>query len=1131
MALSARVQVSPRFQRAIRIDTDLQNPQALEGFICPQSATEILLNMGRHVAETGQAAFTWTGPYGSGKSSLVIALSALLGGNARRRARAAQIIGQKSARQLWELLPPRTKGWQILPVVGRRESPVCVLGEALKNSGLVARQPRGGWTESSLLEAITAIRSEGARLQGGLIIVVDEMGKFLEHAAAEGSDIYLFQQLAELASRSDGRLILIGVLHQAFEEYAHRLGREQRDEWAKVQGRFIDLLINIAGEEQLELLSRAIQSDHKHRKPGHTALQVAGCISANRRGNKSNLSAVLERCWPLHPVTAALLGAISRRRFGQNQRSLFGFLNSMEPHGFQVFLRNGGHAATTYTPDMLWDYLRANLEPSILASPDGHRWSLAVDAIERCEGVGGNELHMQLLKSLALIDLFKERSGLAATPQILSTCAAQHSAPLVKRALDQMIHWSIAIFKRHLGAYAVFAGSDFDIDEALREALEEIRVIDFRTLRALAGMQPIIAKRHYHAKGALRWFDVDLVPLKDLASYPVQKHRQQGAIGVFLVPIPTEYETASQLQLSCREAVAGEHGKYLIVGHSPQAQRIVELARELLALARIQEERIELAGDAVARREVLARLAEVREQLEHKLRQVLETATWYRRSAAERNYSSAELSGLASHLSDDWYPLAPRISNELLNRIQPSANAIAGQNALLKAMVLKQREPRLGIDGYPAEGGLFASLLDATGLYQKTSDGWRFVAPTHNGHDPAVLGPLWAVADKLLKDSGKSAVGIQELHGIWQSEPYGVKQGLLPVLTLAYTLSRSGQIAFYRQGIFQSRLTDLDAEYFVHDPGTIQLRWLDLSSMSQRLLLGMAEIVRELDPTRTCIGVEPLDIARALVAIYEGFDSWTKRTMHLSPVALKIRNIFKQASDPHRFLFDDLPNLLATPNALDSEDSVTATVETVLAGLSELHKSYHIMLANLEALLFKELHASIELPDGPRALRARAENIRHVSGDLRFNAFVARLAQYEGTDRDIEGLVSLAINKPPREWTDPDVDQAGLELAKFAQAFIQTEAFARVKGRRDTQHAMAVVVGLDGQPTPLAQEFLVADEDRSEVHSLIALVDTALAQADTRQKHLILAALAEISARYMTDRESSLPAKKRVAVP
>ena len=59
------------------------------------------------------------------------------------------------------------------------------------------------------------------------------MGKFLEAAAQDGTDIYIFQQLAEAASRSHGRLLIIGVLHQAFEEYANRLSRQMRDEWGK----------------------------------------------------------------------------------------------------------------------------------------------------------------------------------------------------------------------------------------------------------------------------------------------------------------------------------------------------------------------------------------------------------------------------------------------------------------------------------------------------------------------------------------------------------------------------------------------------------------------------------------------------------------------------------------------------------------------------------------------------------------------------------------------------------------------------------------------------------------------------------------------------------------------------------
>ena len=150
MALADRIRIARRFQRSVRIDIDLGDAHALDGFVCPQSSAEVLLTIARHVSETGQGAFTWTGPYGSGKSSLVVALSALLNGNVGLQKQAAKVFGRKLTNAMWDVLPTGTKGWRIIPVVGRRDHPVSVIGEAVQGAGLVSRKPRGGWTESGL---------------------------------------------------------------------------------------------------------------------------------------------------------------------------------------------------------------------------------------------------------------------------------------------------------------------------------------------------------------------------------------------------------------------------------------------------------------------------------------------------------------------------------------------------------------------------------------------------------------------------------------------------------------------------------------------------------------------------------------------------------------------------------------------------------------------------------------------------------------------------------------------------------------------------------------------------------------------------------------------------------------------
>ena len=599
-------------------------------------------------------------------------------------------------------------------------------------------------------------------------------------------------------------------------------------------------------------------------------------------------------------------------------------------------------------------------------------------------------------------------------------------------------------------------------------------------------------------------------------------------MGIFVVPIPTERETETQLKELCQKAVGLRNDIDIIIGQSPQAARVVELAREALALSQIQHEHLELAGDNVARRELLARLAETRDQLEQLLGHILDGATWYQPAVKERTYSSVELSDLASEIADKRFNLAPRIFNELLNRLKPSSNAVSAQKALLKAMVSNEAECRLGINGFPAEGGLFASLLEKTGLHQKVGDEWKFVEPNTEA-DPANIAPLWERADELLQNDPSRLVGLDELYAAWRSKPFGLKDGLMPILSVAYILSRRSNLAFYREGIFQSRFSGLDVDYLANDPRDIRLRWLKIDRATESLLIGMADIVRELNPTRGCISLQPIDIARALVAAYEQLEFWTKRTTRLTPDAIRIRDVLKRASDPNRLLLDDLPALVGADLLSVSPQQPLPSLSSLRDGLLELQKRYHEMLGELSNLLLKELLVPNASSKSLGALRERAENIRELSGDFRLNAFVARIAQFRGTPTDVESLASLAVNKPSRDWTDPDLDQAKLELAAFAQQFIRAEAFARVKGRVDKRHAMAVVVGFDSQPAQLAHEFSVTDADRDAIQDLISRVEATLKQADQQQKNIILAALAELSARFISNEQQRNQKRKRVS--
>lgn len=469
------------------------------------------------------------------------------------------------------------------------------------------------------------------------------MGKFLEGAAAQGRDIHFFQELAETANRSKGRLIVVGILHQAFEHYASRLGREAQDEWAKVQGRYVDIPVVTAIDEVIDLVGRAIQSDAAHPENLKIADAVAAAIMRRRPGTPGDLAARLDTCWPIHPVTAALLGPVTRRSFGQNERSTFGFLCSAEPEGLQDFLTSRpASSRTTYDPARLWDYLRINFEPAILASRDGHRWAQGAEAIERTEAKG-TALHIRLAKTVALIDLFRNGSGVVPEEAILRACLPDETEDAIDHALEDLTEWSIIIFRRHLDAWGIYAGSDFDIDAAVTAA-RSATDLDLERVARIADLQPILAKEHYHRTGTLRWFDTTILPLSAARDAVEAFEPASGAAGKFILVIPAQSDQPRASQIACRKASNVSNDYPVAVGLSVKSWLLRELGAELIALETVRAESPELEGDSIARREVAARIAAASTQLEHELRTAFEQALWYFRGRSLGRADSGTLS-------------------------------------------------------------------------------------------------------------------------------------------------------------------------------------------------------------------------------------------------------------------------------------------------------------------------------------------------------------------------------------------------------------------------------------------------------------------------------------------------------
>jgi len=1059
MQFGQSVQIARHYRRSVRIDADIGRDDALDGYVLTDTAREALSIMARQINGSTDRAFTWTGPYGGGKSSLAVVLASALSADSVVRQRAADIVGS-NVPGFAEAFPVSSKGWLVLPVVGKRGSISAEVAKALDKELALSKPHKATQVTKDLVTLAEAGRFDG------VMVLVDEMGKFLEAAAAGGEDIHFFQDLAEKAGRCRGRLIIVGLLHQSFRQYASRLGIEAREEWAKIQGRYGDISFVATGDEVVQLIGNAIETDIPHPQSVESARTVAAAIASRRPSVGQSMAELLDKCWPLHPITAALLGPASRRQFGQNERSVFGFLSSLESYGFQDFLQSW-NGQDVYRADQYWDYLRANLEQAILASPDGHRWAQAVEAVERAEAKGADDLELALAKVLALIDIFRGTSGLLATNEVLRAAIAATSEQHVTVALEKLSQWRVAVYRKHIASWTVFEGSDFDIEQAVAKARASFVGVDTATLTSMANLHPVVAKRHYHETGTFRWMGVSLHTLQEAERLAENYKPEKGEFGRFALVLP-DRQAVEQDTMARLAALQCDSSESVVFGAPPNFQLVADLGAELVSLRLVEETSPELEGDSVARREVAARLLTVKGALEESLREAVAKARWLFEGGA---INVDSLSAAVSDMADKRFIAGPTVWSELVNRDVLSTNSVKARRDLMHRMVNHGHQKHLGIDGFPAERGLYETVLCETALHGLVGeDTWGFKFPLPE--DKAGLHTLWVSTKEAVSNTDSKGLSAAEIYERWARPPYGVKFGLMPIFLLAFALGYSEHIAVYRDGMFEPKLTDVDADELLQDPRRFSLRWIDRDSDHLLAVKSIADALRKHHFAPS--GDSPLDVSRSLVKLAFSLSSWAKRTQTVSKYAKAVRDILLRASDPNRLLLIDLPTTLGVP--------VTEVGTAIEPLLKELIDAYPNMLRRVDQAMAEALDAAT---DEEGELRERAEPISKFGADLRLQGFAARLMKRNESLESIEGILSLAANKPPRDWTDLDIESALLAVSDLALAFRKAEALINVQGLGLGREAISVVIGTGGTSTVITKTFELARRDKQVVDQAV----------------------------------------------
>ncbi|RYX99679.1 hypothetical protein EON78_03035, partial [bacterium] len=176
-----------------------------------------------------------------------------------------------------------------------------------------------------------------------LFLMIDEFGKFLEFASQNEpeKELYFLQQLAEFVNNSDINIVLFTTVHQNIDAYALSLNHSQKQEWTKVKGRFKEITFNEPLEQLLFLAAEHLNerpSTTKHSKVISKSVELL-LKSKAFNVNEDYINEIAEKLFPLDPIASYVL-TLSLQKYGQNERSLFSFLESTDHTGLFQHLQS-----------------------------------------------------------------------------------------------------------------------------------------------------------------------------------------------------------------------------------------------------------------------------------------------------------------------------------------------------------------------------------------------------------------------------------------------------------------------------------------------------------------------------------------------------------------------------------------------------------------------------------------------------------------------------------------------------------------------------------------------------------------------------------------------------------------------
>lgn len=1029
----------------------------------------------------GIRSFNIVGTYGTGKSSFLLAFEQSL--NGRKRYFDTNFIDNPKV--------------DFIKIIGAYSS---IIEEFSDIFGVNTNKNRH---ENIFSEIFNCYHSLGEN--GILFLLLDEFGKFLEYASKHNpeNELYFIQQLAEFCNNQKYNIVLITTVHQSFESYAYSLSNTHKQEWTKVKGRFREITFNEPVEQLLYLASEHIAENSEN---NHSKFIIEKCLKFSVETKAFNfnddfLEEIASKLYPLDVIAANTL-TLALQRYGQNERSLFTFLESTDHTGLTKFNKREN---PFYNLSCVYDYLNLNFYSFLTSryNPDFSAWSSIRSAIENIERTFDESIndYIKVVKIIGLLNIFSANGAILDKDFLYNylevACGISNSENIIKN-LDTK---NIIRFRIHSKRYILFEGTDLDIQTALIEAGNKIsEVSDVTTLlNKYFNFSPVFAKLYSYEIGTPRFFQFKI------SEYPMKNEIPEGEVDGFINLVFNSKLTSKEI----REASSQQKEAIIYCFF----ENSIEIKNLLFEIEKIQKVIDENKDDKVAKRELENISDSQKRLLNHYIADNIYTGNkdvkWFFNGDEKIISNKKDFIKLISQVCSAVYNATPIFINELVNRHRISSSIHTAKKNYFKALATNWDKENLGFEDekFPPEKTIYLSLLKTNGISPiRENSEVISIDKDSSFHE------LWNASENFIRDAKFEPKKISDFVEILSKRPFKLKQGLIDFWIPTFLFLKRDDFAIFNEDSYIPYLSEENLELIAKYPQDYTIKAFDIDGVkldifnSYRTFLNKS-VEEKFDNTSFIETIKPF------IVFYKQLPEYSKQTKRLSLTALKIRQAIATSKDPEETFFEAFPNALGISlNILQKDKSKLQNYALDLQNaVRELRTSYDELIKRFEEFICDEfVGKSVDFDEYKEYLQKRFKKLKKHLLLANQKTFIQRIdSALDDKKAWLNSIAQAVTGKTLEVFTDEDEI---LLYEKFKTIILELDSLTNIS-RTDIDEVNEEVIGvkIDSFFSKINPKIVRVPKNKSkEIEDLKEVLKTQLGKDNTSNIAAVLNLLKEL---------------------